>query len=137
MSVLALSPVSASVYGVLNVAALTALVTGVFDDVPQGTAFPYVWYVVDEENARGMGRGGMRQVNLRVHAVSSYEGQKELHTIMSKVIQLLEDTALTITGYQAAGEVVYRETVAPFQSMIDEVQVRESVAQFTIWAEPS
>jgi hypothetical protein len=136
MSAGLLSPVSAAVFTKLNVAGLTALAS-VHDHVPQGTAMPYVWYEVSEENARGMGMGGLRQVSLRVHAASSYAGAKQLQTIMSKVVDLLEDAALTITGCAQAGRVVYHETTEPFDSVIAGVLVRESAANFTIWAEPS
>lgn len=138
MSVLSLSPVSAGVYSKLNVAALTALATGgIFDDVPQGTAFPYVWFTVEEENARGLGRGGLRQINLRVHAESTYQGNKQLQQILSKAIELLEDQTLTITGYRQAGEIVYHETTRPFQQERAGLKYREAAANFTIWAEPT
>ena len=92
MAYLALSPVSVGVYTALNVAGLTALVTGVYDDVAQGTALPFVWYEVQEpEDVRGFGTGGLPVVELRVHTFSSYAGGKDGQTIAQKVVELLKD----------------------------------------------
>jgi hypothetical protein len=141
MSGVALSPVSVAIYAKLNVSALkpgTWALSGIHEGiVPQGAAFPYVWYSVSEDNARGLGRGGLRQVNLTVHAASTYQGDKQLQQIIGKVVDLLEDAALVIVGYRQGGEVVYHEAVGPFDSTIGGVRCREMVANFTIWAEPA
>lgn len=142
MSTMSLSPVSAGVYAALNVAAMTALAAGPHDSVvPEGAAFPFVWFTVDEENARGLGRGGLRQVNLRVHAAAvdtaAAGAAKHLQLILGKAVELLEDATLTIAGYAQAGEVVYHETTEPFDSIIGGKACLEAASNFTLWAEPS
>lgn len=135
MAYLALSPVSVAIYGKLNVAGLTALVTGVYDDVPQGVALPFVWYEVRETETRGFGAVGMPTVELRVHVFSRYEGASEAQSIGAKVIELLRDQALTVTGYSHAGRIFYDETVLLPNEDLDGVKVRELVALFRVIVE--
>jgi len=136
MAYLSLGPVSVAVATVLNVAGLTALATGgVHDDAAQGTVFPFVWYEVDEEDARGFGAGGLPQVNLRVHTFSRYEGASEAQSINQKVIELLRDQSLTVTGYTHAGKVFYDRTVPLAEELINGVRVRELVSMFRIFVE--
>jgi hypothetical protein len=138
MSTAALSPVSQGVFAKLNVPALKpALVTKVSDDnVPQGTAFPYAWFTLNEDNARGMGRGGLRRVDIHVHAASAATTNAPLQAIMSKIVELLEDKTLTVPGYRQGGEVFYGEIVGPFDSVIGGVAVREAIANFWTFVEP-
>ncbi len=136
MTYLALSPVSIAVAGVLNVAGLTALATGgVFEDVAQASAFPFVFYEVQERAAGGFGTVGLPEIALRVHAFSAYEGAKEVQAIIQKVIELLRNVALTITGYTHCGRVFYDDTVALPNELVNGVKCYELVASFRIYAE--
>lgn len=139
MPYLALAPVSDGIYATLNVAGLTALVgTRIYDDVPQGVAFPYVWYEVSERDQRGMGTGGFPEVELRVHVFHSqaiYRGMEGAQNIIAKVIELLRDQRLTVTGYNQAGRVFYDETLTLADQEINRVKVHELVALFRIYVE--
>lgn len=137
MAYLSLSPVSVGVFTLLNVAGLTALVsTRIYDDVPQAPTFPFVWLEVQENrDLRGFGTGGFPEVQLRVHAFSQYEGAKEAQDIIAKVIELLRDQALSISGYNQGGRIVYDETTLLPNELIAGVKCRELVASFRIFAE--
>jgi hypothetical protein len=143
VSTLSLSPVSTGVFTALNVPALTALATGGISDVdvPALSGFPRVWFTVGEENARGLGRGGLRRINLRVYGADessgTTEGVKRLQLLMAAVVSLLEDATLTLVGYQQAGEIVYVDTVEPYDELIAGVRCLESVAHFYFWVEPT
>ena len=136
MATSALSPVSVAVYGLLNVSGLTTLATGgVYDDVPQGTAFPYVWYEVQEQDRRGLGTGGLPEVALRVHTFSTYQGMSQAQSINAKVIELLKDQALTVSGYAMCGHVFYDESVLLLDQDLNGVKVNELVALFRAFVE--
>lgn len=137
MAYLALKPVSAAVYGVLNVAGLTALAAVVGDDIPQGQALPYVWFEVREADKRGFGTGGLPEVELRVHAFSAYQGMTEAQSIIQKVIELLRDQSLTVSGYAHCGQVMYDETVTVPDEVVNGVRVKELVAFFRIYVQES
>lgn len=136
MAYLSLDPVSVAVYGKLNVAGLTALVStgGISDDVTQARNFPYVWYELFEaRDVRGFGTGGLPEVQLRVHAYG--KDLVGLQAIVQKCIELLKDQALTVTGYSHCGHVFYDETSPPLDELINGVKVWEIVALFRIYVE--
>ena len=137
MSTLALSPVSAAVYGVLSGdATLSALVGGrIYDDVRQAATYPYLWYEVRERDVRGFGDGALPEVEVRLHAFSSYRGAKETQDILNRCLTLLKDQPLTVSGFTQAGRVVYDETVTLPDEDINGVKVRELVALFRVWVE--
>lgn len=136
MAYLSLDPVSVGIYTLLHVAGLTALATGgIGDDIPQGAAFPFVWYEVQERDIRGFGGGGFPEVELRVHAFSTYPGALEAQTIIQKVIQLLRDQVVTVAGYRQAGKIFYDETVSLPNSEVNGVKVYELVSLFRIYVE--
>lgn len=138
MPYLALSPVAAAVYGALNVSALTTLVTAgvsVYDDVPQGATFPFVLVEVREREMRGFGTGSLPEVELRAHAYSTFAGKAEAQSIAAKVVELLKDQALSVSGYTQCGRVFYDETVDVGDSEINGVKCHELVAMFRIYVE--
>ncbi len=138
MAYLALSPVSVGIYTLLNVAGLTALATGgVHDNLPQGRTLPAVWYEVLERDVRGFGTGGLPEVTLRVHTFSTYEGLKEAQAINQKVIQLLRDQVVTVSGYRQAGLIFYDETILLPDELLNGVKVKELVSNFRIYVEES
>jgi len=132
-----LDPVSAAVYGALNVAALTALAPGgVGDVIEQNTGFPYVLYEVSEANLGGMGSKpgvGRRtlEVSVRVHVFSSYVGFIEAQQIMATVIQLLADPP-AVTGYGRAA-IFHDDTVPLSAQIIAGVPVNELVGLFRLY----
>ncbi len=133
-----LGPVSVAVVAKLNVAGLTALIGDrLYDDLPQAPTYPCVWHEVQEEDVRGFGTGALPLVRLLVHVYAStahYEGMAQAQAIAAKVVELLKDQALTISGYEQAGLVFHDETVSTPEEQIAGVKVRELVARFRIFA---
>lgn len=141
MAYLALSPVSDAVFIALNVSGLTALLpsTGnpLSDDIAQATQFPFVFFEVNElDDKRGFGTGGLPEVQLRVHVYgTSAQGLTALQAITQKVIQLLRDVSLTVTGYSTCAGVFYDETLTFGDELINGVKVHEIVSQFRIYVQ--
>lgn len=136
MSFLALSPVSAAVYAALNVAALTALAPGgVHDDVPQAPTFPFVAFDVQERENRGLGRGSLLEVQWRVRAYAATAGMKDAQAIIAKVIELLKDQTLSVSGYAQCGNVFYDETVPGGDELINGIKCHSLVAAGRIYVE--
>jgi hypothetical protein len=79
-------------------AALTALVTGIYDHVPQGTQYPFVTLgesaIRDWSNAEK--QGTEQVITLRIW--SREAGRKQAATIMERITILLNSAALNVTG---------------------------------------
>lgn len=136
MANLSLSAVSVGVYTALNVAGLTALVsTRIYDELPRNPTYPCVQYTVGATEARGMGTAEMPEIDLRVSVFSVSETGAEAQAIIAKVQDLLKDVALTVSGYQAAGRLVWRDTVRLGTTEVNGVRVNEWVVMFTGWFE--
>ncbi len=94
-----------SVFTVLNSANITdaagSAITGVFDDVPEGTAYPYI--VVGEESSNNVSTKSldMHEHTLTIHTWSQYRGLKEIKVIMKQIYDNLNDVSLNVTGGQA------------------------------------
>lgn len=133
----ALSPVSVAVFTALNVAALTDTATGgVRDDVPQNPTFPFVFYEVQEDDLGGFGSSPhFAEVELRVHVFSVQETLAQAQTIGAKVVELLRNVSLTISGYTHAGKVFYDRTVLLGDELLNGIKVHELVVFFRIAAE--
>ena len=85
--------------------ALNGTVTGVssanipiYDDVPEGTVYPYV--VIGEETSSNNGTKTLDGVEhtLTLHVWSQYRGRREIKEIMQSVYEKLHNTAITVTG---------------------------------------
>ena len=77
---------------------LSALVTGIFDDVPEGQEYPYV--VVGEEAVANIATKTLdaNQHTVTVHSYSRSRGRKEVKQIMEEIYRILHDASLTVTG---------------------------------------
>lgn len=142
MSALALDPVSAALYTRLNVSAVTSLATGgVSDDPAQGVTFPFVWFEVREEEARGFGTSGLPLVHIRVHVFSRYGDSttvgapQQAQLVMQQVITRLKDHALSVSGYATCGHMFYDETVTLSDEVLNGITVCELVATFRLFLE--
>ena len=75
-----------------------AMVTGVFDHVPQGTAYPFV--TLGEGSVRDFSnlaqQGTEHTITIRVW--SREAGRKQASAIMERIVTLLNSASLTITG---------------------------------------
>ena len=76
-------------------------ITGVFDDVPEGSAYPYV--VIGEETATNIGTKDkdMHEYTQTIHVWSQYRGLKEIKEIMEQIYTLLNDFAISVSGASA------------------------------------
>lgn len=139
MAYLAMSPVAVAIYGKLNVSSLTSglgYTVGLYDDVSQDAALPLVWIELPEESSqRGMGTGEFGRVEIRVHVFSNFEGTAQVQLITAKVIELLRDQALTVTGYAQAGLVFYDHTTLLNDVVFHGIKCREMVAFFYTFVE--
>ena len=135
----ALSPVSAGVYTVLNVAALTALAPGgVGDDIAQGTGYPFVLFEVHESTVHAFGSkpglGQLPALDLRVHVFSQFEGYSEAQAVLSQAIALLTANPPTVTGY-ASWAIFHDETLNLGDQIVAGVKVKELVGLFRLYVE--
>lgn len=84
-----------------DTALVTTLGAKVYDEVPDGAAFPYVTIgdVIEAPNDT-MGTTG-RDPTITVHAWSRYRGSKQVKLILSRVDELLDRWKPTIAGWDA------------------------------------
>ncbi len=91
-----------TVFSALNSGNITdydsTAITGVFDDVPSGTAYPYI--VVGEETAIDVSSKDkdIFEHTLTVHVWSQYRGRRDIKVIMKQVHDILHDSSLTVSG---------------------------------------
>jgi hypothetical protein len=80
---------------------LKASVTGIYDNVPQGTEYPYV--VIGEDTGIAWDTDDCNGVNstLTLHIWTRYSGRKECKDIMNIVYGVLHRCNLNITGMVA------------------------------------
>ncbi|WP_201319142.1 DUF3168 domain-containing protein [Paenibacillus sp. EPM92] len=100
----AIMPTQTALYNFLKGnATLISKVKGVFDEVPQDQAFPYVVFgEFTSTPYKTFGRGG-ENVEAVIWVCSRYKGFKEAIDIGGVITELLDgdvDTKLTIAGYE-------------------------------------
>jgi len=99
MSTFSHLPLQKAIYQTLtNDATLMALVVGVFDRPPQGTAFPYI--TLGESAGSDWSTKtttGMEQ-NVTLHVWSREGGRAEAASIMERIHTLLHQAPLSVTG---------------------------------------
>jgi hypothetical protein len=93
--------VQTAIFAILDAdVTLSALVTGVFDDVPESyTDFPYVTLgedVLTEFDTDGV--LGFR-VSVTIHCWSQYKGQRETKQVQDAIYRALHHLAMTVPGY--------------------------------------
>ena len=76
----------------------TSITSKVFDDVPEGTAYPYI--VIGEETASNIGTKTLDALEhtLTIHVWSQYRGRKEIKNIMSQIYTALHNSDINISG---------------------------------------
>lgn len=80
--------------------ALASLGFAVYDDVPQGSAYPFI--IVGEESSTDDGGKDYQALNrsIIVHTFSRYAGSKETKDALAIVYDLLHEQPLTVTDQQ-------------------------------------
>lgn len=137
---LAASPVAEALYGVLVADATLAglLPGGLTDDVPQDPTFPFGWSeIFTEEDRRGLGEGGLPELDVRIHVYSAFGGKAEAQAAIDRILVLLKDAVLTITGWTHCGKVFYDRTVTLQDEELSGVKCHELIAMFRIFVEES
>ena len=73
-------------------------ITGVFDDVPTDTAYPYV--VIGDETATNISAKDkdFHEHTLTIHIWSQYRGNRDIKEIMEQVYAALNDVSYTVSG---------------------------------------
>ena len=81
--------------------ALTTLLGGarVYDEVPGGTAFPYVTLGECRIADWSTGSEAGEELNLTLHAWSRQGGHKQAHEIAGALLAALDDAPLTVSGH--------------------------------------
>ena len=127
-----MGPIQAALYAALTAdSSLMAVVSGVFDWVPEGTAMPYVTIgetLATPRNAHD--RFGRRHVTT-VHVWSDQQGFKETNSIMTLIVQALDHQVLTVVGHDAV--MVHYE----FEQTLNDPdpEIRHGVLRFAITTE--
>lgn len=80
-------------------ATLIAMVTGIYDEVPQNTAFPYIQIGDFNEMPFNAFTKVGKSATFMVHVWSRAEGFKEGETIANRISFVLDYCSLTVTGY--------------------------------------
>jgi hypothetical protein len=77
----------------------STLGASIYDDVPQGSAYPFVSIGEEQSNEYGtMDLDGM-DTALTIHVWSRYDGAKETKDILDRIHTLLHDSSLSVTGF--------------------------------------
>ena len=91
--------VQTAVYELLTAdTALMGLVTGVFDEVPEGTRYPYVVLGESMEQPDNTHDGFGRETVETLHTWWDRRGMAQGKAIMSRLVELLDHQPLTIVG---------------------------------------
>ena len=75
---------------------ISGMITGIFDDVNEGTAYPYI--VIGDDTAINVGTKTVDalEYTLTLHVWSQYRGRKEVKEIMAAIYDVLHDADLTV-----------------------------------------
>ena len=109
-------PLQEAIYAALTGdTTLMAMLTGVFDRPPQGTAFPYV--TIGESagsNWSTKTTGGMQQVvTLRIWSRQS--GRAEAANVMTRLHELLHNVSLNVSG-QTLVSIIFKDSAIVLQN---------------------
>ena len=138
MAYSSLDPLSDGIFAKLNVVALKgaypsvgAGCNSVGDFVPQPLTFPFLLYSMKEKDISGLGSGpSVKQIELRLHVFSTFQGMKEAKRIMTAAIGLLQFVSPSATGWQIPAIGRPNDVVEIGNSEINGIVCRELVS---IW----
>lgn len=101
MSGLALMEIQRALYTKLGGdGVLMGMVSGVYDDVPQNSALPYVVIGDGNQNVRPSDAAVVTECQLELHVWTQAGGRKTALTILNRLHALLHLGTLTLSGYQ-------------------------------------
>ena len=91
-----------AVFSALNTGSITdasgSAITGVFDDVPTNTAYPYIRIGEETLSDNSSKDKDSFEHTLTIHIWSQYRGNRDIKDIMKQVHDLLHDSSLTVSG---------------------------------------
>jgi hypothetical protein len=133
--VAAISAIQTSIYSALSGdSTLGALVTGVFNDVPEGQVYPFVqigtatqrpWHTMGGPTT-GLGWN----TTVTVHVWSRFQGDAEALSILNRVITLLNFAALSVTGYTTV--LCELDQARVLVEQVDKIETRHIPAVFRV-----
>lgn len=96
----ALADIQRAIYGVLSGdATLGVLVSGVYDDVPEDAAFPYVVLGESMETPRNSHSSFGRETVVTLHVWSKQAGFTEANAVLEELVALLDHQPLSIVNH--------------------------------------
>jgi hypothetical protein len=133
----ALQPVSEAVFAQLQDATLLALTSGGWHgDLPRAPTYPCGYFELQEREMRGLGTGGLPEIELRTYVLDAAETSATAQQINQRVVMLLKDQALrSMPGYRQAGLVFYDESIPMGDVEVLGQKVKEIVSLFRIYVE--
>ena len=91
-----------TVFTALNGRSITneqgASISGVFDDVPAGTAYPYIRIGEETVVDNATKTLDSNEHTITIHCWSQYAGMKEIKLLMQQVYTILHDSSLSVSG---------------------------------------
>jgi hypothetical protein len=131
------APVTDAVFALLQDPTLQTAVAGrIFDDIPEGTPRPIVLIeTLVEIDRRGLGTGNLPEIDLRTHVFSDLGSMSEAKAINQMLVALLKDAAINIVGFAQAGLIVWHQTIALPNQILNGILVHEVVSTYTVWCE--
>jgi len=113
--------------------ALKALVTGIYDDVPQGQSFPYVVIGEDTSSPWYSKTTEGHEVVTTIHTWSSYRGFKQVKSIHNEIVKAITGKAFENTeGYAFMSLRMDFEEVFSEEDGIHTQSIRHGVIRFRI-----
>lgn len=91
---------------------LLSMVSGVYDEIPEGTSFPYVQIGDDTISPYDTKTNYGENITVTLHAWSMGPGKTEAKQIMNVILQAITANPLTVTGFTITG--VEREFLEVF-----------------------
>lgn len=123
-------PLQQAIYSKLTAdAPLSALVSGVFDEVPENQTFPYVSIgSITEVQSDSHSQRGLA-VDVVLHVWSTYRGNKQAADIVAALDTVLDRQPLTVAGYRDVSIAHARH-----QSLRDpDPQIRHINVAYRVW----
>jgi hypothetical protein len=125
----ALGACQTAVYGRLHGDATLAAMAPVYDEVPEGTAYPYVAISgLDATPDNTLGELGSSVV-ITLNVWSRYRGYAEAQRIAARIDALLDHQPLSVTGYRDVS--VLQQALRAVRDPAPEI--RRVVAEYQVW----
>jgi len=139
----ALRPIWEAVFALLSAdSTLMAMVAGIFDAAPEGTAYPFVQigeaFEVRQDTFQREGKVCILDINIWSldsggGAGATYAGYRQALSIGERIAFLLDDAALAVSGYDIH-DVTHSETRLFREAQPDGRILRRVLQEYRVWA---